>query len=41
MGNDLPLNHVPLVDLADLSGFPALLHRDFIDIVDTLIGRNS
>ena len=41
MGNDLPLAHVPLVELAELADVPAPLHRGFVDIVDALHGTNS
>ena len=41
MGNDLPLAHVPLVELAEHASVPAPLHRGFVDIVDALLGTNS
>jgi len=41
MGNDLPLAHVPLVELAEHAGVPAPLHRGFVNIVDALLGTNS
>lgn len=41
MGDDVPLAHVPFVQLAESVGVNVPLHRGFIDIVDALLGSDS
>ncbi|MDP6257515.1 MAG: hypothetical protein QGH63_00325 [Rhodospirillales bacterium] len=41
MANDVPLAHVPFVQLAESAGVSVPLHRGFVDIVDALLGGNS
>lgn len=41
MADDVPLAHVPFVQLAESAGVPAPLHRGFVDILDALLGTNS
>jgi len=41
MAGDLPLAHVPFVQLAESVGLSVPLHRGFVDILDALLGSNS
>lgn len=41
MEGDLPLSHVPFVELAERAGVTAPLRRGFVDIVDALLGTSS
>ncbi len=41
MEGDLPLAHVPFVQLAETAGLTVPLHRGFVDIIDALLGGNS
>ena len=41
MTGDLPLAHVPFVELAERAGVSVPLHRGFVDILDALLGSNS
>ena len=41
MEGDLPLAHVPFVQLAENAGLSVPLHRGFVDILDALLGSNS
>lgn len=41
MEGDLPLSHVPFVELAESAGVSAPLRRGFVDILDALLGTNS
>lgn len=41
MEGDLPLAHVPFVELAESAGLSVPLHRGFVDILDALLGSNS
>ena len=41
MEGDLPLAHVPFVELAEKAGVSVPLHRGFVDIVDALLDSNS
>ena len=41
MADDVPLAHVPFVQLAESAGVSVPLHRGFVDIVDALLGGNS
>lgn len=41
MEGDLPLSHVPFVELAERAGVGAPLRRGFVDIIDSLLGTNS
>ena len=41
MADDVPLAHVPFVQLAESAGVSVPLHRGFVDIVDALLGSAS
>ena len=41
MADDVPLVHVPFVQLAESVRLSVPLHRGFVDIVDTLLGNAS
>ena len=41
MADDVPLAHVPFVQLAESAGVRVPLHRGFVDIVDVLLGSDS
>lgn len=41
MEGDLPLAHVPFVELAERAGVSVPLHRGFVSILDALLGSNS
>ncbi len=41
MADDVPLAHVPFVQLAESASVSVPLHRGFVDIVDALLGGNS
>ena len=41
MADDVPLAHVPFVQLAESVGLSVPLHRGFVDIVDALLGNAS
>jgi opine dehydrogenase len=41
MADDVPLAHVPFVQLAESAGVSVPLHRGFVDIVDALLGTSS
>ena len=41
MEGDVPLAHVPFVELAERADVAVPLHRGFVDILDALLGSNS